>query len=159
MKTNEDAKYIYDINPNLKFLNDNDAFDKVVADNFNTREKLITNFVLYSVSDYSKRLKSKIVYQHIISILLLIIASLISFTLITLVFLISFNVIQGTVNIISLLTSVGVAFISSVFALLTIVVKYIFPERDSEYSLEILKSISNTNQKYYNKVKNNPHIN
>lgn len=127
---------------------DKEAFG--MSHHFETREKSITDYIGATVDTYKTRLCTRSVFQVIISIILLL--SIILFGSLF-VFVILYSIINQLTNtsiIVSLIGSAS-AFISSIFGLLTIVVKYIFPKADDENSMHLLELAISTDLSYFEK--------
>ena len=112
------------------------------------RETSITELVRAICHHSQKRLKSKFVFQIVIMSILL--ALLIAFG--TIIILLILKIANGKIENISvivvLLTSTIISFVTSIFTTLHIIVKYIFPSKEEEHSMEILKIISASDLKY-----------
>lgn len=128
--------------------NDKNAFGSVGA-HFLAREKQVDEFIRISVENHRERWTIKRKYQVAITRLLLSIVALFSLLLILSILLVMFGVVTDVSSIISILSSAGAAFIASVFSLLTIIVKYIFPPKEEENSMNVLKTAVNIDYKYY----------
>lgn len=131
-----------------KYLNDDDAFG--MGHHFGRREESITKFIEASVEAFEFRVNTKNVFQIIISSILLL--AMLSFAA-TFVFVIFYATLKNIYDVSILVSLIGSAsaFVSSLFALLTIVVKYIFPKYDDEHSMELLKMAIATDKIYFDK--------
>lgn len=133
------------------YSSDKEAFG--MSHHFEKREQAITKYIESTSKSYATRLKTRSVFQVIISILLLV--SLVAFAAMF-IFVIIYSLLNrlNDLNvIISLIGSAG-AFISSLFGLLIIVVKYIFPKSDDENSKELLRTAIEIDASYYDKNMN-----
>lgn len=129
-----------------RYYNDDQAFR--MSHHFENREKAITDFITASVSAHSTRMKIRNVFQVIISSILLM--TMVAFAGMF-VYVIVFSTkrqIHDVSVIVALIGSAG-AFISSLFGLLLIVVKYVFPEYDDKNSMDLLKTAITTDFDYY----------
>ena len=112
------------------------------------RETSITELVKAISQHSQKRLKSKFVFQIVIMSILLVLLVAFALTTIFLIFKIANGKIENISIIVVLLTSTIVSFVTSIFTTLHIIVKYIFPSKEEEHSMEILKIISASDLKY-----------
>ena len=121
-----------------------------IDEHIRRREKHLTNFVETTVDNYRLRWKAKRSYQHFITITLLIIVILFALADLSVIVLSILNLINDVGIIITLLASITTSFLSSIFSMLLVVVKYVFPSKEEENSMEVLKTTFMYNYRYIN---------
>ena len=146
MKDNKD--YVQQLLADQQYADDRAAFDSI-ARHFAERETKITEFISLTVDNHKKRWGTKIKYQKFITNMLIVIVITFAAALLTLIVLSCCKVIDQISVVITLVSSAGLTFIGSIFSLLNIVVKYMFPEKEEEYSMGILKNASDIDYRYY----------
>ena len=132
----------------VTYSSDKEAFG--MSHHFEKREQAITKYIESTSKSHSTRLRTRSIFQVIISILLLI--SLVAFATMF-IFVIIYSLLNrlNDLNVIISLIGSASAFISSLFGVLIIVVKYIFPKSDDENSMKLLQTAIEIDSCYYDK--------
>lgn len=104
------------------------------------RETNISEYIESFVNYHKGRLSFKNKFQYIITIFLLILILGFGATLIASIVLVINGTIVDATQIATILSCSGASFIASVFSLLQIIVKYLFPQSDDKVGTDLLKT-------------------
>lgn len=131
-----------------KYTTDGEAFG--MSHHFEKREEAITKYIESASKSHACRLVIKNVFQIIITSILLFLLLVFAGMFIFVILYSSIKQIEGFEVVVALISSAG-AFISSLFALLFIILKYVFPKTDDENSKDLLKTAIEVDSQYYDK--------
>ena len=123
------------------------------------REQYLTDFFNSVVNHNDKRLQKKLHHQNLITFILIGIIVAFALTIITVVFLSAFGVLKDVNAIATLLSIAASSFIASVFSLLHVVVKYIFPSEEEKNNHEIIKTIIESDLSYLKLIQEKDGVN
>ena len=126
-----------------------------INESIKIREELLNTFIDLNINNYKSRWKVKKIYQHLITIILLLVV--IMFAVFNAIVL--FKALNGDITdigvLVTIVSSITASFLSSIFSMLLIIVKYIFPKREEENSMDVLKTTFQYNYRYINQqIKN-----
>ena len=101
-----------------------------INESIKIREELLNTFIDLNINNYKSRWKVKKIYQHLITIILLLVV--IMFAVFNAIVL--FKALNGDITdigvLVTIVSSITASFLSSIFSMLLIIVKYIFPKRE-----------------------------
>ncbi len=116
------------------------------------RENSISDYISASVSHHKSRLRFKGFAQYFITFFLVGLIAIFGVAIICAIFLIVKGKITDETQIITILSCTAASFIASVFSLLQIIVKYLFPQTDDKIATDLMKTTLSSDLKLLNYV-------
>lgn len=123
----------------------NPYFDKYLTAEQKKRDELVTTLLECYVANYREKIKSNDCYKKILFFVNIGIVLIFTIIMISMISIVKENII--TMEYMVAFITACVSYLTLVFGIMTIITKYVFPEKEEEYITEIVKTIQENDLK------------